>query len=174
MAEKVILFTDGSSTVVMDEKKMKYGGIGIYCVNYDVCVFSKSYVGTDITNQRMELLACIEAIKKVYDFMVSKYTCKLWEIKIYTDSMYVIDSMEKYAPKWILYGWHRCVNKKRVEISNLDLIKELYILYKTLPITFAHIESHTKEPEKNTEKWDLWYGNKMADKLAVNAMKSGK
>jgi ribonuclease HI len=135
----------------------------------------KSYVGKDITNQRMELLACIEGIKSVYSFMTTKYVCKLWEIEICTDSMYTIQAIRDYAPKWILYGWHRCVNNKRVKVSNLDLIKELYTLCKTLPITFRHIASHTKEPnKKDTDKWEEWYGNNHADKLAIDAMRSVK
>ncbi|ARF11052.1 ribonuclease H [Hokovirus HKV1] len=164
----IILFTDGSSTVFKDKKNMKYGGIGIYSPK--IIKMSQGYTGNDITNQKMELQACIYGIKNVYNYMLNNHLGKLWNLVIYTDSMYVINSITDYASKWILYGWKRKVNKKMEIISNLELIKELYILYRTLPITFKHTNSHTKEPARDSIEWPIWKGNNKADKLAKNAM----
>jgi len=173
MSEKIIIFTDGSSTVFKDKNNIKYGGIGVYCPKYTDCNIKSSFKG-NVTNQKMELLACIEAIKRIYQYMVNNFECKLWSLVIYTDSMYVINTITEYCPKWILYNWHRCVNKKRHKISNLDLVKELYELSVTLPISYKHVKAHTKQPTKNTEEYDIWYGNKMADLFSKEAMKTIK
>lgn len=172
MTEIINIFTDGSSTVIKNKSGIRYGGIGVYVPNYLDCNVEESYYGKDVTNQRMELLACIKGINSVYGYMIEKYTCKLWSMVIYTDSMYTINAITEYSPKWILFGWHRCVNKKREVISNLDLIVELYTLYKTLPISFEHVPSHKKQPTKGTHTWNLWYGNNMADKMSRKAMET--
>lgn len=174
MTEKIIIFTDGSSTIFKDKNGMKHGGVGIYCPKYPKCNKKISYKASTITNQKMELTACVKAIKGIYEYMTDNFECKLWELVIYTDSMYVINTITEYCSKWILYGWNRCVNKKRYEICNLELIKELYVLSRTLPITFIHVKAHTKQPEKNTEEWELWYGNKMADEFSRKAMESSR
>ena len=42
---------------------------------------------------------------------------------------------------------------------------------KTLNIKFIHVKAHTKEPiNKDSQEYFIWYGNYMADKLAVNAV----
>lgn len=170
MTEKIKVFTDGSSTVFKDNTGLKYGGVGVYVPKYPKCNLKISYKGPNVTNQRMELRACIKGIKSVYDYITKTFECKLWEIILYTDSMYIIDAITKYSSKWILYGWNRCINKKRKEIANLELIKELYTLYCTLPITFVHIKSHKAQPTKNTDAWDNWFGNKKVDEMSRKAM----
>jgi ribonuclease HI len=175
MTEIITIFTDGSSTVFRDTNKLKYGGIGAFCPKYPTCNFKVSYKGSSVTNQRMELLACIYAIKTIYRHMVTSYECKLWSLTIRTDSMYVINTITEYCPKWILYNWHRCVNKKRKKICNLDLIKELYTLSCTLPVTYEHIKGHGKQPvNKDSVEWEEWYGNKMADEYSRKAMEESK
>lgn len=175
MTELITIFTDGSSTVFRDVNKLKYGGVGVYCPKYPSCNLKISYKGHNVTNQRMELLACIHAIKNIYSHMIKNYECKLWSLTIYTDSMYVINTITEYCPKWILYNWNRCVNKKRKKICNLELIKELYVLSCTLPITYKHVKSHTKQPaNKDSIEWENWYGNKMADEYSRKAMEESK
>ena len=170
MTEIITIFTDGSSTQQLDTKGLKYGGIGVYCPKYPECNAKTSYMGSKVTNQRMELLACIQAIKNVYKYMTANFECKLWNLIIYTDSMYVINAITVYCPKWILYDWHRCINKKRKTICNLDLLQELYTLSCTLPITYKHIKGHSKQPLKSNPEWDLWFGNKKADEFSRKAM----
>ena len=67
-------------------------------------------------------------------------------------------------------GWKKSGNSKNT-ICNLDLIKELYNLTQEESIKYIHVRSHQKEPkDKESEKWFLWNGNDMADKLACKAM----
>lgn len=157
------VFTDGSSTQINDKNGLKYGGAGIYLSKYSKFNKSISYIGSKITNQRCELLACIEAIK------ILKH--KNNKIIIYTDSMYTIKCATEWSKKWLTYNWKRKVGNKFKEIINLDLIKQLYYLVLNNNVTFIHVRSHQKEPlDKSSEDWFKWNGNNMADKLAFKAM----
>ena len=117
----------------------------------------------------MELKACIHAIKTIIKYTDNKK--EKWDLTINTDSMYTINVVTKWAPEWILYGWKRKEGNKLKDISNLELVKELYMLSRMYPIKYNHINSHQKEPVKNSiENWKNWYGNKQADSLARKEM----
>jgi ribonuclease HI len=175
--KKVIVYTDGSCTLknISNKYKSNHGGVGVH-FNKEIKLrdVSKSYTGPTITNQSMELLACLTAVEKIINY--HKKMNSLWELNIYTDSMYVINSVTKWAPKWILYNWKRKVGAQWKDICHLKIIKRLYCLCKTYPVTFIHVKSHQKEPSKkdNLEKWERWSGNSKADELAGKAMKNCK
>lgn len=98
------------------------------------------------TNNRMELLAvCIglEAIKKLNQ-----------EIVIYSDSKYVIDSVEK---KWV-FGW---LKKGFAGKKNKDLWMRFLQVYKLHQVKFVWVKGHAGHPE-----------NERCDELAVIASKS--
>lgn len=174
MVKMIVVYTDGSSTLDKNANT-RHGGIGVFFADGNENNISKSFTGTDVTNQRMELLACIKAIEKCIEMM--KDSNDKWKIKIITDSMYVINCINEWAPNWIIWGWKRKINGKiKDDISNLDLIKKLYKLSRLYPIEYEHVKSHKKEPPKKTEKeieiWNKWYGNKNADRLAGLRLKN--
>jgi ribonuclease HI len=113
-----------------------------------------------VTNQVCELLACISALETV---MTTQIIGKN-EIIIYTDSMYVINSITLWAKNWRKNNWRRLDNKP---IQNLELIKKLYYLSKNLKVGYKHVKAHTSPPDKESDEYFEWYGNYMADKLAV-------
>jgi ribonuclease HI len=174
--EKNILkiYTDGSSTVYK-QNNIRYGGIGVYFPDYPDNNISISYSGKSVTNQRMELNACINGIEKCIDIN-NKFEIHIdnkCEIHIYTDSMYVINCITKWAKGWEKLEWKRSKNGRITDdICNLDLIKKLYGYYKLHTIKFTHVRSHQKKPdkEKENEHYTNWYGNNFADKLATDAM----
>ncbi len=174
MTEIIVVYTDGSSTLLDKNSNMRCGGIGVFFDDDNENNISKSFIGNNVTNQRMELLACIEAIEKCIEMM--KYSDNKWEVNIITDSMYVIQCITEWAPNWILWEWKRNVNGKiKDDICNLDLIKKLYKLSRLYPVKYEHVKSHQKEPSKATKKhkaiWKKWYGNKNADILAGSGTK---
>ena len=59
----IIIFSDGSSTVYKNKDNLKYGGIGVHVEGYDEYDLSIPLIGSDVTNQKAELLAAITAIK---------------------------------------------------------------------------------------------------------------
>lgn len=105
--------------------------------------FSEGFKHT--TNNRMELLAVIEALKKLKKDGVS--------VMVFTDSKYVVDAVEK---KW-LQKWERTYFKGK---KNVDLWKEYLIAAKKHKVSFTWIKGHNNHPQ-----------NERCDILAVAASK---
>ena len=105
--------------------------------------FSQGFVKT--TNNRMELLAVIVGLEKLKKSQM--------EVVIYSDSKYVVDSVEK---KW-LFGWEKKNFKNK---KNSDLWKRFLIVYKKHKIHFQWIKGHNRHPQ-----------NERCDQLAVQAAK---
>ena len=85
------------------------------------------------------------------------------EIIIYTDSI------TKWTKNWKKNNCKKADNKP---IQNLELVKKLYYLAKNLKVGFKHVKAHTSSPDKDSDEYFEWYGNYMADKLAVQASPS--
>lgn len=103
--------------------------------------FSRGFAHT--TNNRMELIAVIEALKK----LKNPGTAAL----VFTDSKYVVDAVEK---KWVL-GWEKKAFKDR---KNADLWKEFLKEYRKHNIKFQWIKGHNNHIQ-----------NERCDMLAVEA-----
>jgi len=160
---EISVFTDGSADNMIQDK----GGVGVYFPDnkFKKYNLSKQYVMDKCTNQKMEIIACIHAIRRAAKAMENEG--KEWSLTIYSDSEYTIKSMTQYAPKWILYGWKRKIGKQLKPISNLVYIKKLYVLTKIYPVKYIHVRSHKKAPpDKTSHEWFCWNGNDEADKLA--------
>ena len=87
------------------------------------------------TNNRMELMAVIVALKSL--------TKKDIPLTIYTDSKYVVDSVEK---KW-LNAWTK--NDFKGGKKNKDLWLEFYVLSKDFKIKFHWVKGHADNPFNN-------------------------
>ncbi|KKB96891.1 Ribonuclease HI [Candidatus Arcanobacter lacustris] len=99
---------------------------------------------TDTTNNKMELLAAINALKSL------KNPC---QIELYTDSVYVRDGITKWIISWKAKGWKKST---KGEIKNLELWQELDHLVKDHQINWHWVKAHNGN-----------VGNEIADKLAV-------
>lgn len=108
--------------------------------------FSEGFRKT--TNNRMELLAVIVALEKL------KYTHT--EAKVFTDSKYVVDSVEK---KWVL-GWEKKGFSGR---KNTDLWIRFLKIYRRHIVRFQWIKGHNNHAQ-----------NERCDFLAVEASKRDK
>ncbi|MBP5470442.1 MAG: ribonuclease HI [Candidatus Riflebacteria bacterium] len=101
----------------------------------------------ETTNNRMELLAVINALEKL------KEPCK---VKITTDSKYVCDAfLKNWLYSWLKNGW-KTANKKPVK--NRELWERLLELSKKHELSWFWIKGHDGHPE-----------NERCDKLAVEA-----
>jgi ribonuclease HI len=114
------------------------------CKSGFVKEYSKGFRYT--TNNRMELLAVIDALK-----MLKKNKLK---VLIYTDSKYVVDSVEK---KWV-FKWKTTNFKNK---KNVDLWLDFLKLFDKNTIKFNWIKGHNNHPQ-----------NEKCDKLAFDASKS--
>lgn len=98
---------------------------------------SKEASGGEVhtTNNRMELMAAIEALALL------KKPC---HVKLVTDSKYVKDGITQWIPKWRQNQW-RTSNKKPVK--NLDLWHRLDELVSKHQIEWAWVKGHSGHPE---------------------------
>ena len=93
------------------------------------------------TNNRMELLAPINALKEMNDNS---------EITIYTDSQYVKLGITEWINNWLNNNWQ---TSKKEDVKNKDLWVELYNLNKSLNIKWNWVKAHAGNPMN--EKVDL-------------------
>ena len=101
----------------------------------------------ETTNNQMELLAVIEALK-----ILKKES----QIIIYTDSVYVKDGITKWILNWKKNGWK---NSQKKPVKNMELWQELDELNSKHQIEWKWVKGHS----------DNKY-NEIADQLAVNAI----
>ena len=134
---KIEIFTDGSS-----KGNPGAGGYGIVMRYGDKeKEYSEGFRRT--TNNRMELLAVIKALEKLkrYDIPVI----------VYSDSKYVIDSIEKgWVFNWVKTGFR---GKK-----NEDLWRRYLDLHSKFDIEYSWVKGHAGHPE-----------NERCDVLATSA-----
>lgn len=131
------LFTDGASSG--NPGPGGYGAILRSGKHYKE--ISEGYRKT--TNNRMELLAVISGLESI------KKTGQ--QIMIYSDSKYIIDSVDK---KWV-FNWVKTGFKNK---KNKDLWLRFLEVYKLHHIRFTWVKGHNGHPE-----------NERCDELAVKA-----
>lgn len=97
---------------------------------------------SNTTNNRMELLAVIEALSLL------KEPC---EVTLTTDSQYIVNAIEKgWLTSWVLNGW------KKGKVKNIDLWQRLLPLLEKHKVQFIWVKGHNGHPE-----------NERCDQLAV-------
>ena len=97
------------------------------------------------TNNRMEIISIIIGLEAL---------TKLCNVTIYSDSRYVVDTMNKgWASKWQSNNWKR--NKQEIA-KNSDLWKRLLDLCTKHNVQFIWVKGHSGHPE-----------NERCDQLAV-------
>lgn len=103
------------------------------------------------TNNRMEILAVIEALKFL------KQPCI---VNLYSDSKYVVDAVQKgWLKKWEQNNWYRTKSQKA---SNIDLWQQLLKLLAIHKVNFIWVKGHNDNIE-----------NERCDYLAREFIKNG-
>lgn len=137
---EIIIYTDGSC--LGNPGKGGWAALIIQNNTEETLIGSEK----ETTNNRMELTAAINALLKI------KQNKK---IKIYTDSKYVKDGIQKWISNWKLNNWKNA-NKK--DVKNKDLWIKLDNLIDKKEITWNWVKAHSINE----------YNNKV-DLLARNA-----
>ncbi len=139
---KILIYTDGSAL-----GNPGPGGYGIIIKTHDGKLkktFSKGFKLT--TNNRMELMAIIDALKKIKD--------KKLPVEIYSDAKYVVDAIKQ--------GW---INKWRAnrfaKTKNPDLWLEFLKASDGIDYKIFWVKGHNNHAE-----------NEECDRLAVKAAKN--
>ena len=86
------------------------------------------------TNNRMELLAPIRALKEMRQSD---------QIEIYTDSQYVKLGITEWINTWVVNNWK---TSKKEDVKNKDLWVVLYDLNKSLNVKWNWVQAHAGNP----------------------------
>ena len=126
---KIIIYCDGACAGNQLFNNMGgWGAILIYKDN------TKEICGGECntTNQRMELTACIKALKQLKR--------KDIPIEIYSDSAYLVNCMQqKWYARWRKNGWK---NIKKKLVDNKDLWEHLLALLEKHNVSFHKVTGH--------------------------------
>lgn len=121
----VEIYTDGACTG--NPGKGGFGAVLIY--NGNEKRISKGFRKT--TNNRMELMAAIEALKLL------KEKCA---VNLYSDSKYLTDAINKnWLSSWRKNGWRKADKKP---VLNRDLWQEIELLTEKHSVTFIWVKGH--------------------------------
>ena len=99
------------------------------------------------TNNRMEMIAVINALKSINSNK---------KIVIFTDSKYVKDGISSWINNWKINNWK---NSQKKDVKNKDLWQELDMLTKKYDIQWEWVKGHSGNIE-----------NDIADRLATSAI----
>lgn len=140
---KVTIYTDGACK--------GNPGVGGWGAVLESGAHKKELFGgeQETTNNRMELMAVIKALSAL------KRPC---EIKLHTDSQYVLKGITEWISGWKARGW-RTASKEPVK--NVDLWQALDAACQTHQIEWIWVRGHTGNP-----------GNELADQLANQGVES--
>ena len=141
---KYIVYTDGACS-----GNPGPGGWGAVIFDEDKKQQNISGKVKDTTNNRMELLAPIMALKKIKSES---------DVVIFTDSTYVKNGITEWIKKWKKNGWK---NSNRKPVKNKDLWIKLNDLCQKNKVTWKWVKGHSNNKY-----------NTIADELATQAIKS--
>ena len=102
------------------------------------------------TNNRMELVAAIEALKALKEPAI---------VNLFTDSVYLKRGMAEWLSTWKKNGWRRKSGKRLLPVKNKALWQKLDRLVGRHRVTFHWLEGHAGHPE-----------NERCDELARQAI----
>lgn len=139
------IYTDGACRG--NGKSENVGGWGFAVFNVETQEFVKQSFGGDkhTTNNRMELIAAIEAVKYVRK-NTKKQSFNKDDYQMFTDSTYVFKGLTEWMNGWINKGWK--------DVKNVDLWKQLVDL-NAREFNWNWVKAHNGD-----------FGNEFADQLA--------
>lgn len=138
----VDIFTDGSC--LGNPGPGGYGAI----LRYGTKEKEISGYSPSTTNNRMELMAVIEALK-----MLKRSS----NVRVFTDSNYVFKGITTWIHSWKKRNW---INSQKKPVLNRDLWEKLLLLTERHHITWHWVKAHANHPE-----------NERCDKLAKEVIK---
>ena len=109
---------------------------------------------THTTNQRMELLAVLEALRSL------GVGSEAGRVEVVSDSTYVVNCFrDRWWAKWQRNGWK---NSKKQPVANADIWQPLVEVVNSGEVSFRWVKGHSGDPM-----------NELVDQLAVAAVPPG-
>ncbi|KAL0207043.1 hypothetical protein P9112_012754 [Eukaryota sp. TZLM1-RC] len=150
--QKFFVYTDGSC-LNNQGRGSNVGGMGVY-IELNGQKFAELNAGSlDTTNNKMELLACIEGLKYLKQHVSASQS--QYEIVLLTDSQYVKNGIESWVHSWKRNNWK---TSNRTDVKNRDLWQQLDQIHQQLTVQWKWVRGHAQ-----------CFGNQQADRLAVQA-----
>ena len=136
--KKVIIYTDGGCRGNGQDAPSlgAIGGVLLYPAADYRKEFKRAY--PDTTNNRMELMAVIEALSML------KEPC---DVTVHSDSAYVVNAFNQgWVDGWRAKGYHR---GKAGELKNRELWMRLDELARRHQVTFVKVKGHSNDALNN-------------------------
>lgn len=137
MIEPVIIYTDGAC-----RGNPGVGGWGVI-LSYKGKVKELCGGDKETTNNRMELMAAIQALESL---------TKPCSVRLYSDSSYVLKGITEWMPNWKKRGWKTAAKHP---VKNVDLWQRLDVAIVRHDIEWKWVKGHSGDK-----------GNDRADALA--------
>ena len=131
MSARVTIYTDGGC-----RNNPGVGSWAFIVVVGDSVVYEESFYEMATTNNRMEMMAIIQALKWLRENLPES------DATIYSDSMYCVNGYNSWVNKWIKNDWHKDKQKTK-RVLNSDLWKELYTLKLEREAIVSHVKGHS-------------------------------
>ncbi len=139
----IVIYTDGACL-----GNPGPGGWGAIVRLADGTVVELGGGESSTTNNRMELVACLEGIRYARSKGVTKEP-----VEVLADSKYVLEGISKWIHGWKQKNW---ITKNSEEVKNRDLWEALDRSAGEMNITWTHVEGHAGIP-----------GNERCDEISV-------
>lgn len=131
---KMRIFTDGACS--------GNPGPGGWAAIFNFEDKTRKLVGYEVhtTNNRMELIAVVNALKKIKVLKKSETLKKYDGIEIYSDSAYVVNAVNnKWIDSWKKNGWK---TTSKDDVKNAELWRELDELLKVVDVKLIKVKGH--------------------------------
>jgi ribonuclease HI len=126
-------------------------------------IYGSGKITDKASNNIGELTAVLNGLLALSEYIKANECEVKYDVIVYSDSMYAINCITKWYPKWI-------ATKKTDGKKNLELIKTIYDTWKAVSascnIKFEHVRSH--KVNDNTLSWHL---NDIVDKMCGELLK---
>ncbi len=138
---KYKIYTDGSSK--QNGKVNNVGGWAYIILNEDDKIIFKNCASeNNTTNQRMELIAALQAL-----LQIQSQLAPFDEVNIYSDSAYLINCVnQKWYNGWLMNNW---VNSKKDPVANKDLWLDLIPFFGDIRIHWNKVKGHSTDYYNN-------------------------
>ena len=146
----IAIYTDGACS-----GNPGRGGWAFIFVEGNSILYKKSGFDKETTNNRMEMMAVIEALKEIEKRGLSDES-----LTIYTDSSYVKNGITQWIKKWKCNGWRSSSN---TPVKNQDLWLLLDSLSMSLFLSWKWVKGHAGNKF-----------NELCDSMAVDRAKEGR
>ena len=131
MSKKIEIYVDGACS-----GNPGPGGWGVL-LRYQSKEKELSGAMLDTTNNQMELMAAIQALKALSEHC---------QVQMYTDSQYVKNGIEVWIHNWERKGWKNAAGKP---VKNQELWQELNTEVKRHQVEWHWVKGHSNHPEND-------------------------